>query len=927
MKSIEFLQIGRVLSVVVFALIAFDTRYARAEYFVESAVIADGTNCFQPNFPICSADTGQLQQQGVMIERTWLNTKASATTFMTASGGELRARIKASPSAGSSSTRATLSDTIRFSALAEEAELRITLDLDGPASDPFASGIRTTITAFSDGPGGQGIVETRYLSDGAGQSVYVLPLPVGTTNVQFQAQLNSGGAANTDIEVLATASLEFPAEIQNAVRDSAVPMGVLAPPNVSSGTLLVHLNGEEGAVPDEEADIGQWFDRSDNRYIFERSRLGPASGNNPRAVTDIGNGSRGVQFSGTDVLTSDRPVQLFQTPASGLTVFAVFRAYGNDTQRFVLTHNLDVSTGFANFELGVDTGLGQGVGNWGLHAGNFNAVVTQEDIVQEDELALFTTSISSVGTSPDNIRFFKNSSELPQIVDGAGWLNAGGYRTDMEVLDVGARFDRDGDILGSHLQGEIGEILVYRGELTDMDRAAVESYLVTKYGITLGPDSDGDGVVDASDNCPTVPNPDQIDSNDDGYGDACVSPAASISPGATVGIGLIIGAGSRIGNSAEVGDNVIIGENVVVRRNAVVGDNVSIADDAVIGASAMIGDNVQIGIGSVVRGTLENSVVIGSNVAIRTGAIIGEGSSVGDASRIGAGAVVGKNVVIDTNVTVRSGATIGDYSSLSADVVVGRNAWLGVNVVFEQNVTTGEGATIATGSYVGSSSRIARFASIGEFSTVGVDTIVGPNSSLGNGTNLGDDVRLFSTVFAGDNLRVQNRSTIGRDVQIGNDVIIRDDVTVRARVVISDRAQIRAGAIINQDAVLCPRVIVQPGVEIPRNFNAGVNCSLVPQINRYYVANITGTSIAISVTTSVPTTAELYCTEIAPDNSFGQNILLDSESAFLIEHLLSNDGNPDVQLTTNTMYRCYGFVTDEAAASAILDPLMVRTRR
>ena len=34
-------------------------------------------------------------------------------------------------------------------------------------------------------------------------------------------------------------------------------------------------------------------------------------------------------------------------------------------------------------------------------------------------------------------------------------------------------------------------------------------------------DTDGDGILDCVDNCPTVPNPDQVDSNHDGAGDAC----------------------------------------------------------------------------------------------------------------------------------------------------------------------------------------------------------------------------------------------------------------------------------------------------------------------------------------------------------------------------------------------------------------------
>ena len=40
-------------------------------------------------------------------------------------------------------------------------------------------------------------------------------------------------------------------------------------------------------------------------------------------------------------------------------------------------------------------------------------------------------------------------------------------------------------------------------------------------GPTAGGDSDGDGVADAIDNCPTMPNPDQHDHDGDGRGDVC----------------------------------------------------------------------------------------------------------------------------------------------------------------------------------------------------------------------------------------------------------------------------------------------------------------------------------------------------------------------------------------------------------------------
>lgn len=49
------------------------------------------------------------------------------------------------------------------------------------------------------------------------------------------------------------------------------------------------------------------------------------------------------------------------------------------------------------------------------------------------------------------------------------------------------------------------------------------------------PDRDRDGVEDANDNCPSVPNPDQRDSNRDGKGDACqldrVKPRVLVYPG------------------------------------------------------------------------------------------------------------------------------------------------------------------------------------------------------------------------------------------------------------------------------------------------------------------------------------------------------------------------------------------------------------
>jgi hypothetical protein len=49
------------------------------------------------------------------------------------------------------------------------------------------------------------------------------------------------------------------------------------------------------------------------------------------------------------------------------------------------------------------------------------------------------------------------------------------------------------------------------------------------------PDGDGDGVPDAADNCPTVPNPNQADGNQNGAGDVCDDGGTGSTPGEDTG--------------------------------------------------------------------------------------------------------------------------------------------------------------------------------------------------------------------------------------------------------------------------------------------------------------------------------------------------------------------------------------------------------
>ena len=75
---------------------------------------------------------------------------------------------------------------------------------------------------------------------------------------------------------------------------------------------------------------------------------------------------------------------------------------------------------------------------------------------------------------------------------------------DLNPLDPHVCRDADGDLCDDCSIGVDGD-----GPLPDFDPA------------NDGPDSDGDGVCDLSDNCIDDPNPDQADGDGDGVGDAC----------------------------------------------------------------------------------------------------------------------------------------------------------------------------------------------------------------------------------------------------------------------------------------------------------------------------------------------------------------------------------------------------------------------
>lgn len=175
-------------------------------------------------------------------------------------------------------------------------------------------------------------------------------------------------------------------------------------------------------------------------------------------------------------------------------------------------------------------------------------------------------------------------------------------------------------------------------------------------------DADNDNIPDDDDNCPSIPNSDQADINNDGFGDACVDPNTNIAESTDVGDRVIIEEGVSLDKDTTLGDDVILEEDVTVSKGVTIGAESTVSEDAVISKETEIG----------------SQTTIGENTTVFKGVSIGQGVNIGD------------NVVIRKDVTIKDQVTIGD------------NVIIDIGATIETGVTIGAGVTIQKGAVVSS---------------------------------------------------------------------------------------------------------------------------------------------------------------------------------------------------------------------------------
>jgi hypothetical protein len=185
----------------------------------------------------------------------------------------------------------------------------------------------------------------------------------------------------------------------------------------------------------------------------------------------------------------------------GVTFTTPIGNFGDEVVGLVKNNSTSACVEPSNNNQKLGTGRGDGVGVSGFEIrATFEQPLTPSIVISVEFQAL--------GNTPVRIRLFDSSDTIVAETEDVTPENGGTCGNPGNVrgyITVSATSDKP-----------VSYAIMDLGSATGGGVFVIDNFVVTK-----PPDSDDDGIADQIDNCPLVANPDQVDSDNDGKGDAC----------------------------------------------------------------------------------------------------------------------------------------------------------------------------------------------------------------------------------------------------------------------------------------------------------------------------------------------------------------------------------------------------------------------
>lgn len=232
-------------------------------------------------------------------------------------------------------------------------------------------------------------------------------------------------------------------------------------------TLQLWLRADSGVQADTNGVLTQWDDQS----IFKQHAIAGSGDEAPELISDFSNGQAAIRFDGVDDFLGG--TSSFNINQSDYTLIAV--------QRCTSGHDRGGVISFANWFTGATLlRWGQDANTLGVDKGIDNHTGVKIDLVDRADELLIASARRSGGSPSGN----GDTIDLRVLANETTWTASDSqtWQSD-DSTDYWVGKIKDGN--PNHFGGEILELRVYKGALSDDETKRIEAELAFKYGLTL----------------------------------------------------------------------------------------------------------------------------------------------------------------------------------------------------------------------------------------------------------------------------------------------------------------------------------------------------------------------------------------------------------------------------------------------------------